>query len=111
MPVRAHGTHLETPASRRLSWLLLVLPFVLTGYLLSSGESGVAKLWRQADRIEILRADIERLRRENTDLAERATLLKDDPGTIERIARERYGMVKENESVYMVYPSPPGNPE
>ena len=40
-------------------------------------------------------------------LAEEARLLKDDLKTIERIARERYGMVKENESVYMLYPHPP----
>ena len=101
--------YIETASTRRLYVLLIVLPFVLTGYLLSSGDNGVTKLWNQAERIEVLRMDIERLKKENVALAEEAGLLTDDPKTIERIARERYGMVKDNESVYMVYPSLPAH--
>ena len=109
MPVLDRKTsHIETESSRRLRALLVILPFAMFGYLLSSGDSGVSKLWDQADRIRVLQRDIARLAKENSVLAEEARLLRDDPKTIERIARERYGMVKDNESVYMVYPSLPG---
>ena len=108
MPVFERKTlYIEPASTRRLYILLIVLPFVLTGYLLSSGDSGVTKLWNQAERIEVLRTDIERIKKENVALVEEVNLLTDDPKTIERIARERYGMVKDNESVYMVYPGPP----
>ena len=109
MPAKMTRTsYLETSnAARRLQILLVVLPFVVTGYLLSSGANGLSKLWDQSERIEVLRKDISRLEKKNAELIEQARLLKDDPKTIERIARERYGMVKDNESVYMVYPSPP----
>lgn len=108
MPTYARNSRRVAPAtSRQLHILLLVLPVLVTGYLLSSGESGVPKLWDQADRIEVLQKDIARLKQENATLAEDVRLLTDDPKTIERIARERYGMVKDNESVYMVYPGQP----
>ena len=108
MPKYARDSRQEAPAvSRQLPILLLVLPVLVTGYLLSSGESGAPKLWDQARRIEVLEKDIARLKRENKSLTADVQLLTDDPKTIERIARERYGMVKDNESVYMVYPSPP----
>jgi cell division protein FtsB len=108
MPVYERNTSgVESSSSRRLHILLMVLPFVLTGYLLSSGDSGVTKLWDQTRRIEILERDIQQLAKKNADLVEEVELLTNDPKTIERIARERYGMVKDNESVYMVYPKPP----
>ena len=111
MPISGQNrTHIESAATRRLRVLLVVLPFVLTGYLLSSGDGGVAKLWNQAGRIDILRKDIARLERENAQVAEEVKLLTDDQRTIERIARERYGMVKDNESVYRVYPGPAAQP-
>ena len=53
--------------------------------------------------------EIESIAEENTRLQQEAELLEKDLGTIERIARERYGMVRPNESVYMVYPSRPSN--
>jgi cell division protein FtsB len=108
MPTYARDNQRGAPAApRQLHILLLILPVVVTGYLLSNVESGAPKLWDQAERIGVLRTDITRLKKENETLTQDIRLLTDDPKTIERIARERYGMVKDNESVYMVYPSPP----
>ena len=64
-------------------------------------------MWKQHEQIASLEREIADLRAENERLAEQVRLLSDDLATIERIARERYGMVKENESVYMVYPHLP----
>ena len=108
MPVyQRNSSDVESVSARRFHILLMVLPFVLTGYLLSSGDSGVTKLWDQIKRIELLEQDIHQLKKKNAVLVKEVKLLTDDPKTIERIARERYGMVKENESVFMVYPTPP----
>ena len=100
-------SYIVNDSARRLHILLVVLPLVVTVYMMVSGKNGLTRIWSQSDRIEVLYEDIDRLKRENTALSEEARLLTDDPKTIERIARERYGMVKDNESVYMVYPSPP----
>ena len=110
MPVyQRNSSDVESVSAKRLHILLMVLPFVLTGYLLSSGESGVTKLWDQTKRIENLEQDIHQLTKKNAALVDEVELLTNDLKTIERIARERYGMVKNNESVFMVYPTPPAS--
>lgn len=87
--------------------MLVLSPVALTAYLLLAGEDGIFRVWRQVERIERLEAEVAQIRADNDALTTRAMLLRTDLKTIERIARERYGMVKENESVYMVYPSRP----
>lgn len=84
------------------------MPAVLFAYLFVAGESGYLQVRHRAGQIAALHAEMEAIREENRRLAEEAALLESDLKTIERIARERYGMVKKNESVYMVYPHPPG---
>ncbi len=94
-------------SSGRLVRLVVFTPVALTAYLLLAGENGLSRVWRQADRIAQLETEVAKIGVENEALTQRTVLLKTDLKTIERIARERYGMVKENESVYMVYPRRP----
>ncbi len=89
---------------RRMRRFLLTMPVVLSAYLFVAGESGFYQLWHRDRQIETLRREIQTLEETNHRLQKDVALLKDDLGTIERIARERYGMVTPNESVYMVYP-------
>lgn len=103
-PRRHHGLHVFPG---RLVHLLVITPVALTAYMLLSGENGLFRVWRQADRIAQLEVEVAAIRVDNEAQTQRTLLLKTDLKTIERIARERYGMVKDNESVYMVYPSRP----
>ena len=75
--------------------------------MLATGDSGVYQIWHQTKQIKALEEEIANLKVANADLQEDAELLSEDLTEIERIARERYGMVKKNEWVYMVYPSSP----
>ena len=103
------GSHPVWPSlgNRRLKQLLLAVPVILSVYLLTTGDSGVYKIWYQTRQITALENEIANLKIENTRLEQDAVLLREDLTEIERIARERYGMVKKNEWVYMVYPSSP----
>lgn len=102
------GGHLFWAVSRhRVRRFLLAIPVVLFGYLMIAGNTGLYQIWHRKQKIVALHQDIDSLKAENAHLEEEARLLKTDMKTIERIARERYGMVKKNESVYMVYPHPP----
>ncbi len=92
---------------KRMRRFLLGLPILLTAYLFLAGDSGMFRIWERARQIEGIGAQIGGLRTENIQLQKEADLLKNDLKTIERIARERFGMLLPNESVYMVYPSPP----
>ena len=93
-------------AARKGRRFLLALPVLLTAYLFLGGESGLFRVWDRAGQIAEVRAQIGALKVENARMVGEVDLLKNDLKTIERIARERYGMVKPNESVYMVYPEP-----
>ncbi len=92
---------------RGMHWVLLMIPAVFCVYLVVAGESGLYQIRYRGQQIKSLEEEIEALKTENADLEREVALLEDDLATIERIARERYGMVKANESVYMVYPKPP----
>ena len=80
-----------------LFWAILAL----AGYFaLFGGEYGAVSLWRierahvqEVSRVEALRDEVERLRA-------RADSLETDSATLERIARERYGLIREGERLY-----------
>ena len=43
---------------------------------------------------------IQELVRENTKLSEEKTLLKDDPAYLEKVARDKMGLIKQGEVIY-----------
>lgn len=105
---RGSPEFLTTPR-RRAHHILIVLPVALFLYLFAAGDNGVYHIWQRHRQIAAVRLEIESKAEENARLQEEVELLEKDLRTIERIARERYGMVRPNESVYMVYPSRPPN--
>lgn len=104
---RGHSTVLPGSARQRLNKLLIFAPVVLSVYLCVVGDSGFFQLVMREQQIAALKEEIATIRRQNADLEREAALLEDNLDEIERIARERYGMVYPNESVYMIYPNPP----
>lgn len=80
-----------------LFWAILAL----AGYFaIFGGEYGAVSLWRierahvqEVARVEALREKVERLRA-------RADSLETDSATLERLARERFGLIREGERLY-----------
>lgn len=99
--------HLLSTPRRRMCRFLIIMPVILFAYLLAVGDSGLYQVWHRGQQITALRQGIDSLKSKNAHLQEEVALLKSDLRVIERIARERYGMVKAKESVYMVYPDLP----
>lgn len=62
--------------------------------------------WTVRRQIREERAAIERLRREIDSLTAWSALVADDSATIERVARETYGMMRDGEILYRVEPEP-----
>ncbi|MDE2797621.1 MAG: septum formation initiator family protein [Gemmatimonadota bacterium] len=94
-------------ARRRLNKFLIFAPVVLSLYLFFAGDSGIFQLVMREQQIAALKGEIATIRQQNAGLEREVKLLENNLGEIERIARERYGMVYPNESIYMVYPNPP----
>ncbi|HEY8482988.1 MAG TPA: septum formation initiator family protein [Longimicrobiales bacterium] len=81
-----------------------LLPAVLGGaalyFAVLGGEYNLPELWRlerqqrrEAAEFEVLRAEVERLRA-------RADSLESDRELLERLARERFGMIRDGERLY-----------
>ena len=74
-----------------------------------AGRNAVV-LWQMQREIEAAERDVARLSAQQKKLADFAERLRNDPASIEKVAREEMGMVREGETV-LKFPSqpPPSN--
>ncbi len=77
---------------------------VLALAVVAYGSTGLLRLWQMKQEVEALEREIVTLRGEAHDLARAADRLRDDPGAVEKIAREEYGFVRPGEKV-LKFPS------
>jgi len=70
--------------------------------LMTLYRPGAARIQKLEDEIEQLRVANEKLESERSAFNRRKLLLERDPLTIEVEARERFGLIKEGETVYVV---------
>lgn len=82
------------------TWALVVVAGLAAYFALFGGEYTVPELRALDRRAETLRLEVAALRTEVDSLAEFAGRLERDPATLERVARERYGMIKDGEVLY-----------
>lgn len=81
----------------------LVLPALLVAalyYAVFGGEYSVFEVRRTRAALEEERARVAELRQEIDSLRAWADSLESDRATLERLARERYGMIRDGETIY-----------
>jgi len=83
-------------------FLLLLLAFVL--YIFVGGDNGLYQIWHLKRWIGTLGKEISALEEERELLEQECHLLETDVDYIEKEARERYGMIKEGETIFEVHP-------
>ncbi len=98
------------PLRRRL-WLVLVLTVCLFLVYSAVGERGLVRLNIMLEQRDGLRARVDALQESNLDLAEQISLLRDDPATIENLARTELGMVRDGETVFILSDLPGEEPQ
>ncbi len=89
------------PVKRRL-WFVLALAVCLFLVYSAVGERGIVRLNRMMDQRDELRSTVRALAENNVKLGEQVSLLRDDPATIEYLARTELGMVRTGETVYII---------
>ena len=77
----------------------LCLVWVLEG-------TGLPQYWKMTQELDKTQEEITSLEQANTALREGIDLLESDLFTLEQVARERLGYVKEGETVYQFVESP-----
>jgi cell division protein FtsB len=86
--------------TKRFLAALIVSLLLFAGYSVFS-ERGLLELNRLYRHRNALKADVKELERENTRLVREVGLLRNDPVTIENLARTRLDMVRPGEVVYI----------
>ncbi len=87
----------EKRAIRRFILAMIVLSLLFVVFAPGRGLLSHYKLKKE---VRILVHDNETLQQRNAELAEEIKRLKNDEAYLERLAREKYGMLKKNEEVY-----------
>ena len=88
---------------KRFGWLIYLIVFVIILIILSFGDRGFIKQFQAYKKQSALKTQIKEMNAEKELLKQQAEQL-DQPETIEKVAREEYGMAKEGEEVYKVIP-------
>ena len=92
-------------ARRSLLWgaVLVVVAFALLAQL---GENGIVSWWRLHRERAELRAEVERLEAANALLESRLQAIAEDPEALEKLAREKHGMLRPGEEAVTVIRDP-----
>lgn len=88
---------------KRFTWLIYLVIFLIVLIILSLGDRGFIKQIQAYRKQSQLKKEIRELQAEEKALKGKIEEL-DNPETIEKVAREEYGMAKEKEEVYKVVP-------
>jgi cell division protein FtsB len=100
---RVQPTPAPTPPWRRraLNYLLIfvVVVLVVDGLV---GENGLMQRLRARESYQEQRLAFEALRQENQRLRGQIHRLREDPGTIEALAREELGLIRPGEILFMI---------
>jgi cell division protein FtsB len=105
-PLRRRRHVTPAPAPRwRTQTINLVLAFVAIVLVVDAfaGNRGLLETMRVRRQYAGLAANLARTRRENDRLREEIIRLRDDPATIESVAREELGLIRQDELVFIVH--------
>ncbi len=83
---------------RRVAWTVFALAMLAVA--VEGSEYGTRDVYLQKIRLDRLRAEVARLNVEVDSLRKEVVAVKTSDARLERIARERYGMVRDNEILY-----------
>jgi cell division protein FtsB len=82
----------------------LLLIFVTLVLIIDAliGEKGLMESMHAQRQYRELSASLDRLRRDNSNLRDEARRLKEDPATIESLAREQLGLIRPGEIMFIL---------
>jgi len=101
-------SQLTTGQQNRILQLTVALVFLALLWIIFTPQTGVYGFLKQKEQLERLQLKTVDLQVKNDALRKEIDLLKNDPKYLEKIAREKYGLMKKNERVYFFGEKTPG---
>ena len=98
-------TKLKLPRGKTAKFFLL-LGAVFFTFTFFGGDFGFVRIWNLHQKKKELQLEAKKLQVQILDLQVEKDKLKNDKSYLEKIAREKLGMVKEGEKVYRFVPQP-----
>jgi len=86
--------------------LFLLMGAIFFGFTFFGGDFGFVRIWNLHEKKKELELESKKLQVQILDLQMEKDKLKNDKAYIEKMAREKLGMVKEGEKVYRFVPTP-----
>ena len=84
-------------------YIVLFLALLLIYFFYGNGENSIVKLFKRKKEENSLKREIARFEQDNEKLSLEIKLLEEnDLDYIEKVAREKFGMIKEGEKVYKI---------
>jgi cell division protein FtsB len=93
----------ETVKENKRATVIVAAAFLLFLYVMFNNNGIVARIQLEMEKTEALE-QIRIAEEEQKKLKDQSKALDGDPKAVEKVAREKYGMVRENEKVYKVVP-------
>lgn len=92
------GKHRKNQGKMLIALALLINTYMIASFFL--GEMGYLNANQLKSANRAVKLEVALLNQENEELLVRIDALRNDPDTIERLARERLGLVKDGDLVY-----------
>jgi cell division protein FtsB len=87
-------------APRIVRYAFIAALLFLLSWVLVWGRNSFYHAWVGARKTNKLEQSVEKLKAVNDSLSEEVNRLQTNPEAAEKVAREKYGLIKENETVY-----------
>ena len=94
-------SNLSAQEKKLLSYISLFFLILLLLWIIFAPNRGMLSLYKTKKEIQRLQAENNNLEEKNKALQEEIDRLQNDPAYLEEKARKEYGMLKENEVLYI----------
>ncbi|MDD4310748.1 MAG: septum formation initiator family protein [Candidatus Cloacimonetes bacterium] len=92
----------SSPTIRFIFWSVIAL---MALWIILLGGNSFYNTWKLQRKVQLLQRQTSFLQAQNDSLAKENERLKTDPETAEKAAREKFGLTKENETVFRFVPA------
>lgn len=84
---------------KRLITISLIIALILVFWIAFSPK-GLLQYFRLTESLETVKAENQKLEKQNKELRQEIARLLNDPAYLEEIARKKYGLIKKNEIIF-----------